>query len=163
MLEIRPLQESDWPSVREIYQAGIDTGIATFETRVPSWDEWDAKHVPSCRLVAEKGNKVVGYAVLAPVSKREVYKGVAEVSVYVDPEFRSQQIGAKLLEQLILESEKEGVWSLQAGIFPQNIPSIKLHEKFNFRLIGTKEKIGKLGDRWFDNLFFERRSKTIGI
>lgn len=154
---------TDWPDVKRIYQAGIDTGIATFETVVPTWQEWDIKHIQSCRLVAVEEGVVVGYAVLAPVSKREVYKGVAEVSVYVDPDHRAKNIGSLLLETLIPESENQGFWTLQAGIFPQNKPSIRLHKKFNFRLIGTKEKIGKLNGEWFDNLFFERRSKKVGI
>lgn len=154
---------SDWEDVAHIYKLGIDKGFATFETEIPSWNKWDSKYIQSCRLVAVDNDRVVGYAVLSPVSSREVYKGVAEVSVYVHPDFHSKGIGKSLLSRLIEESEKEGFWTLQAGIFPQNHASVKLHLNCGFRLIGTKEKIGKLGDIWYDNLFFERRSKKTGI
>lgn len=162
-MNIRDLNRSDWDAVARIYGEGITTGIATFETKVPSWDEWDFKYLKSCRLVAEMDHQVVGYAVLSQVSKRPVYKGVAEVSVYIDKAFHGKGIGKKLLNSLIKGSEKEGFWSLQAGIFPKNIASIALHESCGFRLVGIKEKIGNLKGVWYDNYFMERRSRKVGI
>lgn len=161
MLTTRPLVKTDWISVSKIYKDGINTGIATFETTVPNWEQWHAKHIACCRIVAEIANNIVGFAVLSPTSKREVYKGVAEVTVYVSENFRGQKIGELLLNKLIKESEINGFWTLQAGIFSENIASISLHKKCGFRLIGIREKIGKLNQKWYDNHFFERRSKYI--
>lgn len=160
-ISIRPLNENDWVSVSNIYSEGIATGLATFETNVPDWQVWNNKHIESCRLVAVFNNNVIGFAVLSQVSKREVYKGVAEVSVYVSNDFKGRKIGETLLKQLIKESEEKGFWTLQAGIFSENITSINLHKKFGFRVVGIREKIGQLKGKWHDNHFLERRSKRI--
>ncbi len=155
---VRPLLKTDWESVSKIYKEGIDTGIATFETEVPTWNLWDEKYIEHCRIVAEINREVVGFAVLSQVSKREVYKGVAEVSVYVSTNHRGKNIGKVLLTQLVRESESNGFWTLQAGIFSENIASICLHEKCGFRIVGIREKIGKLHGKWHDNYLLERRS-----
>jgi len=158
-IQLRALEPSDWTTVSNIYAQGIATKMATFETVVPSWDIWDKKYIDSCRIVAEYGDNVIGFAVLCPVSNRPVYKGVAEVSVYVKEDWRSKGIGHLLLSQLIKESEDNGFWSLQAGIFSENNASINLHKKCGFRIVGIKEKIGQLDGEWYDNHLLERRSK----
>ena len=152
----------DWPAVAEIYKEGIATGYATFELDVPAYKEWDSAHVSSCRLVALEDQIVLGWAALSPVSSRCVYGGVAEVSVYIAAAHRGKGLGEKLLVQLILASEEAGFWTLQSGIFPENIGSIQIHEKTGFRLIGKRERIGKLHGAWKDNLIFERRSNDVG-
>ncbi len=158
---VRKLLKSDWDSVSEIYKEGIATRIATFETEVPNWQQWDTKYFSVCRFVAVVRENVVGFAVLAPVSKRNVYKGVAEVSVYVSNKFKGKHIGETLLKQLVKESETNGFWTLQASIFSENIASINLHLKCGFRVIGVRERIGKLYGKWYDNHFLERRSNKI--
>lgn len=156
---VRPLLKTDWESVSKIYREGIATGIATFETEVPAWQLWDEKYIEHCRIVAELNHEVIGFAVLSQVSKREVYKGVAEVSVYVSTNHRGKNIGKILLTQLIKESESKGFWTLQAGIFSENIASIRLHENCGFRVVGIREKIGELHGKWHDNCLLERRRK----
>ncbi len=157
----RPLIKTDRISVSKIYADGIATGIATFETEIPDWEAWSNKHIATCRIVAEKENQVVGFAGLAQVSKRYVYRGVAEVTVYVHKDYKQQHIGEILLRQLIKESEAEGFWTIQAGIFSENIASIELHKKCGFRVVGVREKIGQRHGKWHDNHFLERRSKII--
>lgn len=152
-----------WDDVKRIYEEGIATGNATFQTEALSWEEWDKSHLQSCRLVAVEDNRVSGWAALTPVSGRCVYAGVAEVSVYVANAARGKGIGKKLLEALIEESEKNNLWTLQAGIFPENIPSIKIHESCGFRLIGKRERIGKMNGKWRDTLLFEKRSNIVGV
>jgi len=156
---IRTFEEKYWTSVSEIYAQGIATGIATFETKVPSYDVWNEKFIKTCRLVAVDGNQVVGFAVLSQVSKREVYKGVAEVTIYITESQRGKGIGKQLLDALVIESENEGFWTLQAGIFSLNHASIELHKKCGFRIVGLREKIGKRNSIWHDNVLMERRSK----
>lgn len=153
----------DWPSVATIYAEGIATGYATFETEVPSFESWDKAHIKNCRLVADKEGAILGWAALSPVSSRCVYEGVAELSIYIALKSRGAGIGKSLLNQLITESETAGYWTLQAGIFPENRASIKLHERLGFRFLGKRERIGKthLGI-WKDNLLFERRSTVAG-
>ncbi|NNF01634.1 MAG: N-acetyltransferase [Bacteroidia bacterium] len=160
--QLRSLEESDWPCVKSIYTEGIETGIATLETSSPSYKEWDERHLPFGRLVLEM-NEIVGWAALSPVSNRCVYGGVAEVSVYVSRKFYGNGFGKELLQGLIDESEKNGIWTLIAGIFPENVASCKLHEKMGFRLIGTQEKISKLNDVWMDVRRYERRSTKVGL
>ncbi|MBS1601322.1 MAG: N-acetyltransferase [Bacteroidetes bacterium] len=162
-MTITTLQPAHWPSVRAIYEAGLATGNASFQTSAPSWGEWDKAHLVHSRLVAIDGATIAGWAALTPVSGRCVYTGVAEVSVYIDPGHRGQGVGKALLQALIAESEKNGIWTLQAGIFPENMASLRLHEKAGFRVIGTREKIGKMGDRWRDTVLLEKRSKTIAL
>jgi L-amino acid N-acyltransferase YncA len=160
-MEMRNLLPSDWDSVKLIYEKGIVTGNATFQTSAPSWEEWDGSHLGACRIVAEENGNVLGWAALTPVSSRCVYAGVAEVSVYVDPEHSGKGIGLKLLEELVALSEAEGIWTLQAGIFPENIGSLHIHEKAGFRTLGVREKIGKQNGIWRDTVLLERRSRTI--
>ena len=158
---IRPFKKEDWESVRAIYQAGIETGIATFETHVPDWEVWDKKFLKKCRLVAEEKSKVKGWAVLSLVSKRQVYQGVAEVSIYVDLNCTQKGIGSVLMARLIEASERENFWTLQSTIFPENIASIRIHEKFGFRVVGRRERIAKRDGKWKDTILLERRSNLI--
>lgn len=162
MVHIKKMEDSHWPRVSEIYLEGIKTGMATFETEIPSWDQWDKNHIDTCRLVAKKGDQILGWAALSEVSSRCVYGGVAEVSVYVSDKAKGQGIGERLLGQLIVESEKQAYWTLQSGIFPENYASIKLHEKLGFRKIGYREKIAQLAGVWKDNILMEKRSQIIG-
>jgi len=162
-IEIKNIEAKDWNEIAKIYKLGIETGIATFETEIPIWSTWDNSHFKTCRFVAWLNNKITGWAALSPVSDRCVYGGVAEVSVYVDTKYNGKGIGTQLLERLISESEKEGIWTLQAGIFRENKASIRLHKKVGFREIGYREKVGKRNGIWYDNTILERRSKTIGI
>jgi len=149
--------------VRSIYEEGIATGHATFETMAPAWEVWDAGHLKSCRLVAVDQGRTVGWAALSPVSGRCVYAGVAEVSVYVAAAERGRGIGQRLLAELVDASEREGLWTLQAGIFPENQASLVIHERCGFRVVGRRQKLGRLGARWRDVLLLERRSTTVGI
>ncbi len=160
-MEICKLKESHYPEVAAIYREGLDTGFASFETEVPSWEVWNQKFLATCRFVAVDGQKVIGWAALNPVSKRLVYSGVAENTVYVAASQRSTGIGRKLLNHLVTASEKSGFWTLQAAIFPQNTASLKLHQACGFRVVGLREKIGKRNGEWYDNIFLERRSKKI--
>ncbi len=152
-----------WEAVKTIYEEGIATGNATFQTAAPSWQEWDNAHVKTCRIIATENNEVLGWAALTAVSSRCVYAGVAEVSVYVAANARGKNIGSLLLQALINESEQNGIWTLQSGIFPENKASISMHEKNGFRIIGYRERIGKMGNIWRDNISLERRSNKIGI
>ena len=158
--ELRP---QDWPAVRAIYQEGIVTGNATFETQVPAWEDWDASHPEDCRLVARRGGHIVGWGALSPASGRCVYAGVAEVSVYVAAAARGQGIGKRLLQALIEVSERQGIWTLQAGVFPENEASIALHKSCGFREVGTRARIGQLRGVWRDVVLLERRSDTVGV
>ena len=160
---IKPMQQEHWEQVKQIYESGIATGIATFETTAPSWEKWNDGHLTFARLVAVDNNEVVGWAALSPVSSRCVYGGVAEVSVYVADKHKGKGIGKLLLQKLTKVSESNGIWTLQAGIFTDNAASVKLHEKVGFRVIGHRETIGKLNDIWKDNYILERRSKIVGI
>jgi len=162
-LAIEPLAPADWDAVRRIYLEGIATGNATFEQSAPEWDKWDAGHLKACRLVARAEDDVLGWAALSPVSGRCVYAGVAEVSVYVADGARGRGVGNALMMALIRESEQNGIWTLQAGIFPENAASIKLHQRSGFRLVGTRERPGQLNGSWRDVVLMERRSKTVGV
>jgi len=160
-IEILSFNEVDWHHIVKIYKEGIDTGMATFETSIPNWDQWNRTHIQSCRLKAVLNHEIIGWAALAPTSTRDVYKGVAEVSIYITSNHRNLGIGKLLLTKLIEKSEKEGFWTLQAGIFSNNIASIQLHISLGFRVIGYREKIGQLYQTWHDNTILERRSKII--
>jgi len=162
-IRLRTMTKNDWPSVAEIYKQGIETGNATFETEIPAWEKWNAGHLPGCRIVATIDDSVIAGAALSPVSGRCVYAGVAEVSVYVADKFQGLKIGTKLLERIISESERGGIWTLQAGIFPENKASIKMHENLGFRTVGSRELIGKMEGIWRDTLLLERRSKVVGL
>lgn len=162
-MEIRKIEEGYYPQVAAIYLQGIETGVATFQTEGTDWEAWDKSHLPNCRIAAFENNQMAGWAALSPVSSRCVYAGVAEVSIYIAEGFRGKGVGKLLLQKLIEESEATGLWTLQSGIFSENKASIKLHEHCGFRIIGYREKIGKKGDVWKDNIIMERRSKTVGI
>lgn len=156
------LEPAHWPAVRAIYRQGITTGQATFETEVPDWDGWNAAHLPFARLAAIAAGEIAGWAALAPVSSRTVYAGVAEVSVYVAEGWRGRGLGATLLRRLVAESEAHGIWTLQAGIFPENSASIALHLREGFREVGRRERLAKLHGRWRDVVLLERRSSRVG-
>jgi len=156
------MRAGDWEQVRSIYLEGIAAGNSTFETQAPSWEKWDAGHLQFARLVTRDGDKVLGWAALSPVSKRSVYRGVAELTVYVTASARGQGVGRALLEALINESEKNGIWTLQGSIFPENTASIKLHLACGFREVGRRERIAMLNGIWRDTLLFERCSKIVG-
>jgi phosphinothricin acetyltransferase len=162
-VKIRSMRRNDWPVVRSIYLAGIATGQATFETRAPAWGKWNSTHLARPRLVAVYDRNLVGWAALSPVSKRNVYAGVAEVSVYVSAESRGRGLGRMLLQRLISESEKLGIWTLQASIFPENHASVSLHQACGFRKVGVRRRIGKMDGIWRDTVLFERRSEVAGI
>ncbi|MGZ4395838.1 MAG: N-acetyltransferase family protein [Gaiellaceae bacterium] len=154
---VRDLRPEDWPQVAAAYRDGIRTGNATFETGVPSWQDWDAAH-PDIRLVAELDGEVVGWAALSPVSDRCCYRGVGELSVYVAAHVRGRGVGRTLLEELIARSEAAGIWTLQAGVFPENEASLALHTACGFRLVGVRERLGELNGVWRDVVMLERRS-----
>jgi phosphinothricin acetyltransferase len=162
-IQIGSMSSDDWNDVRRIYLEGIATGDATFETDAPAWDRWDATHRPGERFVARGGGAVLGWAALSPVSDRCVYGGVAEVSVYVAAAARGNGLGVALLQRLIDASEEAGVWTLQAGIFPENRASVALHERLGFREVGRRERLGKLKGVWRDVLLLERRSARSGV
>ena len=154
----------DWPNVRAIYLEGIATGNATFETDAPSWEAWDRAHVADPRLVARDADgSVLGWAAVTPVSGRCVYAGVADLSVYVSAAARGRGVGRALLTTLIQSSDRAGIWTLQAGIFPENAPSLALHRACGFRDVGRRERIGKMHGVWRDVLLLERRSVSAGI
>ncbi len=155
--------DGDWLRVREIYAEGIASGIATFEKDLPNKESWDVSHIiDEGRLVAKKGNLIVGWAALSPVSSRCVYKGVAEVSVYVGKTYRGDGVGKKLLDALIRASEEVGIWTLESSMFPENTASIRLHESCGFRKVGFRERIGELDGKWRDTILMERRSQSTG-
>ena len=160
-VELRPLERDDWPVVAEIYWDGMRDGLATFETEVPTWEEWDASHLRDHRLVADLLGEVVGWAALAPASSRPCYRGVAENSVYVARQARGLGIGRALLEALIAGAERAGIWTIQTSIFPENGASLALHEKCGFRVVGTRERIAKRDGVWRDTVFLERRSRDV--
>ena len=161
-ISIETLTRSDWDVVRSIYLQGIATGEATFETDVPTFDEWDSSHLPGCRLVARQEEEIVGWAALSPVSSRCVYRGVAEVSIYIAAPHRGEGIGKALLDALIAHSEGEGIWTLESSMFPENEVSIRLHKACGFREVGIREKIAVLDGKWRTTILMERRSKLNG-
>jgi len=166
---ISPMAESDWSDVSRIHQEGIDTGNATFATKpAGAWEDWCKGKISSCSLVARDSDLVVGWAALSPVSGRRVYAGVAEVSVYVSAIARGKGVGTLLLQELIRTSEANGIWSLQARIFPENKASLELHQRQGFHIVGIQEKLGYMefgpfGGKWRDVVFIERRSQVVGI
>src|SRR6478736_498215 len=162
-MTIQNLEPSHYSSVKRIYEEGIATGNATFQTEAPEWDEWNNSHLQHSRLVAIENGELLGWAALTPVSGRCVYAGVAEVSVYVSANARGKGIGKLLLEKLIEESERNDIWTLQAGAFPENASSLKIHEASGFRKIGLREKIGKMKGIWRDTVLLEKRSKAVGV
>jgi L-amino acid N-acyltransferase YncA len=162
-ITFRAMTATDWTSVAEIYKQGIETGNATFQQAIPAWEDWNNGHVSTCRIVVEVDNEVAGWAALSAVSSRPVYAGVAEVSVYVGSKYRGLQLGTKLLDKMITESESQGFWTLQAGIFPENKASIAIHKKSGFREIGYREKVAKMNTIWRNTVLMERRSTVAGM
>ena len=160
---IETMHPGDWERVRAIYLEGIAAGNATFETDAPDWKRWHASHLPFGRLVARVDNELLGWGALSPVSNRRCYAGVAEASVYVEADHRRQGIGEALLGGVIEASEKHGVWTLEARIFPENLTSLGLVRKCGFREVGKRERLGKLRGVWRDVLLLERRSKVVGV
>jgi L-amino acid N-acyltransferase YncA len=158
---IRDLEERDWPAVAAVWAEGIATGSATFETEVPSWEEFDRTRLPGERLVAVDGGEVVGWAALSPTSSRECYAGVAENSVYVTAAVRGRGIGRALLDALLARADAAGIWTIQTSVFPENEASVALHERVGFRVVGRRDRIAKLNGVWRDTLFLERRSPTV--
>lgn len=150
------LVEADWPAAAQIYAEGIASGDATFETRPPTWEAWDAAHLPVCRLAA-RGPALLGWAALAPYSARHVYRGVAELSIYVAEAARGRGVGHALLGELVARADAAGFWTLLAGIFPENEASLRLHARHGFRVLGTHEGLGEMGGRWRDVVMLERR------
>lgn len=159
---IREFNEYDSPSVLEIYKLGLETLNASFETQIPSWHEWDCKFHKHSRFVYEENSKVIGWVALSGVSTRAVYAGVAEISIYVDTRFLSRGIGSMLMGEVIVSSEKNGIWTLVSSIFPENIATLRLHEKFGFRIVGIRERIARLDNKWRNTLLLERRSEKVG-
>src|SRR5262245_66059707 len=160
---IDSMQPRDWEFVRAIYLEGMATGQATFETEAPDWERWDAGHLPECRLVARNGGGILGWAALSPVSKREAYAGVAEVSVYVAAESRGRGVGGALMRTLIETSERRRIWTLQSTIFPENHASLALHLNHGFREVGRRERIARRNGVWRDTVLLERRSRVVGM
>lgn len=158
---IESMRSTDQDAVLAIYQEGIETRQATFETAVPTWEKWDNSHLVRNRFVARRNGQVIGWAALSPVSSRCVYEGVAEVSVYIAAVGRGQGIGKALLQKLVTASEQAGIWTLQASLFPENAASLALHETCGFRIVGRRERIAQLDGIWRDTLFLERRSLII--
>ena len=158
---VRIMRHSDSQKVLEIYRMGLETRNATFETVVPSWQEWDSKHLRHSRFVSEEDGIVTGWAALSPFSSREVYKGVAELSIYVSTIFRGKKTGSALMEKIIASSELNGIWTLVSSVFPENEATLRLHEKFGFRVIGRRERIARLDGNWRDTILLERRSSII--
>lgn len=161
----RALENSDWEAAREIYRQGLETGQATFETEPPTFSDWDSGHLPFGRIAAVSlpDRSLIGWAALSAVSKRKAYSGVAEVSVYVSEKARGKGVGHALLQSLIEESERNGIWTLQASIFPENHASLGLHESLGFRVVGQRERISRLHGVWRDTMILERRSKVVGV
>jgi len=160
---IGEMHPADWDAVRAVYVEGIATGNATIETEPPAWEVWDKRHLPQCRLVAKHNETIIGWVALSHVSSRMAYNGVTEVSVYVAERARAQGVGSALLGAVITASEAQGIWTIQAGIFPENTASVALHKKLGFRVIGTRKRLGKLNGQWRDVVLLERRSAVVGI
>lgn len=162
-LTVERMRPAAWEAVRTIYQEGIDTGQATFESAVPSWEEWDAGKLTACRLVVRVDGSIAGWAALSPVSRREVYAGIAEVSIYVAGAVRGQGVGRALLRALVDCSERAGFWMLQAVMFPENEASVALHRACGFRLVGKRENVARHYGIWRDTVLMERRSRVVGV
>jgi L-amino acid N-acyltransferase YncA len=162
-MNIRPMREDDADAVLAIYAEGIEDGLATFETQCPSWEEWDEAHVEECRLVAEDGGKLLGWAALSPVSRRACYRGVAEITFYVARGARGRAVGSALLEALVDASEEAGFWTLQGATIQDNTASLRLQERCGFRVVGTRERIGQLDGQWKTTVLTERRSQVVGV
>jgi phosphinothricin acetyltransferase len=160
---IDEMKAEDWKDVRAIYLEGIATKNATFEQNAPDWEDWNRNHLEMCRFVARENNKIIGWAALSPVSKRSVYSGVVEVSIYISENAKGKGVGKRLLSRLVEASEMAGIWTLQGGIFPENETSIAIHKACGFRIVGARERVGKMDGVWRDVVLMERRSKKVGF
>jgi L-amino acid N-acyltransferase YncA len=160
---IREMVDTDSERVLEIYKMGIESGMATFETDIPSWKEFSSSHHKHSRFIIELNNQLVGWAALSAVSKRDAYRGVAEVSIYLDENNLGGGLGSMLMEKVITSSELNGIWTLFSSVFPENQASVRLHEKFGFRIIGKRERIGQIDGKWRDTLILELRSRKVGL
>jgi phosphinothricin acetyltransferase len=160
-VEVRDLRSENWAEVARIYAEGIATGNATFETEVPAWAAWDAAHLAEHRFLAERDGRVVGWIALSPASRRPCYAGVAEISVYVAEDARGNGVGTELLAAVVASAERDGLWTLQTNVFPENEPSLALLRRFGFRTVGTRERIGRLHGVWRDTVLVERRSEVV--
>lgn len=161
---IEKMKETDWLEVASIYLEGINSGNATFQTEVASWNEWDKNHCKNCRIVMKSDTKVIGWASISKISQREVYSGVGEVSIYFASKYRGKGLGKELLEALISRSEQYGYWTLQSGIFPENKASLALHKKCGFRELGVRKNLGRsVSGEWRSVVFLERRSEKVGV
>jgi L-amino acid N-acyltransferase YncA len=158
-MEIRVMRTDDWPAVKTIYEQGIATRLATFETEAPAWEAWDGAHLAGPRLVAEEDGEVMGWAALSPVSRRQCYAGVVEESVYVAEGARGRGLGTALLDRLCTDAEAAGIWTIQTSIFPENVASIEVHGRCGFRVVGTRERIAQLDGVWRDTVLMERRTQ----
>jgi len=151
------MQPSDWPAVKAIYEQGVATKLATFETSAPDWSEWNAAYLEEHRLVAEEGGEVLGWAALLPTSRRPCYAGVTEDSVYVAEHARGRGVGRALLDRLLVDADRAGIWTIQASVFADNVASIEFHKRCGFRVVGTRERIAQLDGVWRDTVLLERR------
>jgi L-amino acid N-acyltransferase YncA len=159
--QIRPLTAEDWPAVEAIWAEGISTRNATFETETPSWETFDATRHPAHRLIAAEGGELLGWAALAPVSRRPCYEGVVENSVYVAGGARGRGIGTSLMEALVASADAGGIWTIQTNVFPENTASVRLHERVGFRVVGRRDRLARLDGVWRDTLLLERRSPAV--
>ncbi|WEK70881.1 MAG: GNAT family N-acetyltransferase [Candidatus Chryseobacterium colombiense] len=160
--ELREMLPADEARVLEIFKQGVEGGMATFETTVPTTEAWNMEYFNDCRWVLEnESSDVVGWCALKPVSKRESFKGVAEVSIYFENNYQGKGLGSVLLKKMILDSEEHGFWTLQTNIFPENEGALKAHQKNGFRIVGVRKKIGKLNGVWKDVVMLERRSENV--
>ena len=160
---IDEMKAEGWEDVRAIYLEGIATKNATFEQSAPDWEDWNRNHLNVCRFVVRENNQIIGWAALNPVSRRSVYSGVVEVSIYISDHAKGRGVGKTLLNRLVEASEKAGIWTLQGGIFPENEASIAIHKACGFRIVGVRERVGRMDGVWRDVILMERRSKTVGI
>ena len=161
-VQVKPMTAAHWPDVRRIYAAGIAAGDATFETEPPSWEGWDAAHLPGQRFVAvDESGALMGWAAASPVSERCAYSGVVEASVYVDPDSQGRGVGTSLLRALVESTEAAGIWTIQCGIFPENVASLALHRAAGFRVVGVRRRLGRQNGRWRDVVLLERRSEVV--
>ncbi len=162
-VNVDAMSPADWPGVSAIYLDGIATGNATFETLEPTWEQWDRAHLPFGRLVARMGRSLAGWAALSRVSQRSCYAGVAELSIYVGAWARGKHVGTALMHAAIADAERHSIWTLQGGVFPENVASLRLCEACGFRQVGRRERIGQMNGRWRDTILVERRSQVIGV
>jgi Sortase and related acyltransferases len=163
LISFKPMGAEHWPLIKEIYSDGLSTGDASFQQDIPDWEDWNKNHLLHSRILILIDQEIVGWGALSPVSLRSVYRGVAEVSIYIGKSFRGKGLGFQLLKSLVKESEENEIWTLQSSIFPENLASICIHQKNGFRKLGYREKVGRMKGIWRDTIIMERRSKVVGL